>query len=202
MYFADMFCFGYDPARVGVTGIVGCMGIFVATDDLLYSIHVTAGSTTEEAVGAKKFGQFVNRCEAPGKVARASVYCVLNGGARFNIRKDLEPFVAGLGVKKITVVRFFKNLAPVSEAIGKGSRWDQMKSVAATFSRGNNPGQFVIKYKQESEVHWKAGAPEGGKFRDGWYLRAHYKEVRSVDPNFPGWHTADNTNSGFQNFNF
>jgi len=202
MYFADMFCFGYDPDCVGVTGIVGCMGIFVATDDLLYSIHVTAGSVPEERLGAQKFGSFVNRCETPQKIARAKVFCVVNGGARLKLSNDLEPFAKAIGVKLITAVRIFENLAPMSQAVGKGSRWDQMKAVAVAFKRGQAQGEFVIRYKQESEVQWLNGAQAGGKYRDGWYNRAHYKEVRTVDPGFAGWHVVNNTNSGFTRFNF
>jgi len=203
VYFATMNSFGYDQTCVGVTGIVGCMGIFVATNDLLYAVHVKAQNANQEALGAQKFGAFVKNCEGPGNTSSWKVFCMINGGNRLErLRDDLQPFVTCLGVKKVAAIRLYANL----QTIMPSKIHSSLASVAVVLRRGAIQGQFDIRYMQDSTVNWLQGEQAGGKFRHGWYGNPSSKEVVSVDPNFPGWHTVvtsgPNANATLENLNF
>jgi len=176
------------------------MGIFLASPRMLYAIHVPHGESHIQLLGAAKFIDFLRNMEDPGGLKNLKMYCVLNGGNRSDIRKDLEPYAAKLGLKQITVVRFYKNIEAGSSNSDKFAQ--SMKAVVATFQRGGTANDFIIKYMQESKVVWKEGKEGGGRPRFGWYQKSFFDGVKNADLNQGDWILATNDNSYFSRLNY
>ncbi|MEZ5402855.1 MAG: hypothetical protein R2729_24475 [Bryobacteraceae bacterium] len=181
MFIANMFCYGCDPNCVGVDGIVGCMGVFLAHNGTLYAIHVP--DTTTKAAGRTAFVSYVTGHDPAFNGANAELFGVLNGPNRGDAFLELAAYNQALNVRKLTVVRLNEHLGP------KGLMQDAA-AVLCEFIPTTN--ECRLKYQRHADVNWVAGA---GTARAGTYGALPDGRLSANAAPSQGWHLVDSTNS-------
>lgn len=154
MYIAQMYCYGKDPTAVGVDGISGCMGVFVDFADMLYAIHIVAGSKQANQTGADQFCDYVMG-EAPsfdGKNAR--IIFAINQFNRVGYMDEVRYIGKKLGIPKVEIVHV---TAVEKDATGADK--------IAVLCERHGGKTLVLKYQSDGNVAWETG----GEQRAGFY---------------------------------
>src|SRR5262245_7828358 len=81
MYFANMYCYGMDHGEVGITGMLGCMGVVYKGAQALYAVHIP-DHTQSKAAGAAAFAQFVGHFELITTRKSGDLFIFINGKNR------------------------------------------------------------------------------------------------------------------------
>ena len=193
MYIADMFCYGKSAEFVGVNGIVGCMGVFLAYNKMLYAIHIP-DSINYNSVARTEFGKFIGR-EATGMDGnQAQVVAVLNNDNRPGGPAEVAAICKDLGVPRFTMIRLRKNI-PISPS----SKEPAAVAVLCEFTPESyvpNVGmQFSdtlrLKYQVDSRVRWEKNR---GEARIGQYRAMRDDEKLYVSGALgAGWDWVDTT---------
>ena len=154
MYYAQMFDYGTDQNHVGITGIVGCMGVVFAAPAHLYAIHIP-DMTNSRLVGANAFVAMVQGGEgAPNPAGTLHVF--VNGMSRHTADAEARTMLDGLGAPATKVYRLMTGLDPAIP----GS-----DPLAATIRVQLVAGALQLEYKHVPDNQWIPG----GNARAGRY---------------------------------
>ncbi len=193
MYFAGMYCYGFDNDLVGITGIVGCMGVIYVGAGAMYAIHIPDTERDEKYAAGKSFAAWVKNQQ--GAVGKGHLFAFANGTNR---SIDMGGFTkAELEVKAIkkelkspttTLYRIMKHLGP-------GSGGQSAQSAAIMLERvhvsGSNPSGCIMWYQQDfNQITWvDGGKAESGQYKD----RASYRGAKiPSDLNSHWWRVDEN----------
>lgn len=182
MYIGDMFCYGRSTDLVGVNGIVGCMGVFVASGATLYAVHMP-DSINYNGPGRDAFVNFVTT--APGwSAAGATMIGVLNGANRPGAPAELIAIARGLGLGSFRTVRLRKH-------IDRASGTEPVAAAVLCLFKPQS-SEIELRYQMDKGVKWKEGP---GEARAGQY-RAMRDDARlSTNPAWgAGWQAVDSNN--------
>lgn len=183
MFIATMYSYGDDTECVGVDGIRGCLGIFLATTTRLYAIHVP-DTPAHFDTGRNAFVAHVQAREPGLDPTTARLFAVMNGTNRPGAYGELLQYSQALGVHKRMTVRVEEFLGP------KGSNQD---AAAIVCERIPGSTECRLKYKRAADIHWQNGV---GTVRAGHYHMDSFDAVLSTNPALgQGWHMVDDTNS-------
>jgi hypothetical protein len=181
MYLADMYCYGRDQDAVGVTGISGCMGVFVSSGNMLYAVHIPENSAEKCARGGKAFADFVLLEAGQGfNRDNATMITVANYTQRTTAGDESYEIARQLGMRAFTVFRPEKHIA-VSSMKNPESIW-------VVWQRGN--AGMELCYRPTSTIQPAKGA---GTPRSGDYGAYGEDERYTVDTN--GWYLAKPPNA-------
>jgi hypothetical protein len=182
-----------DQSAVGVTGISSCIGLFVAAPypGMMYAIHIpynaiaTMGRSKGINVqhqGVFRFADFVKSQTGNLGGDQLKMFCAVNGDQRKTLKDDVGEAAEILGLKKIEVVRIYKNL--------KITGGDAASVAVALLRKGDG---YAMLYKQNSDVFWVKGANGGGRVRSGFYSNSSQDDIINADVS--GWHRAEPPNA-------
>lgn len=181
MYLADMFCYGKDPNAVGVTGISGCMGVFVSAGAMLYAVHIPESLPDKCARGGKAFADFVLREAGQGfDGGAATMITVANYTQRSTAADESYEIARQLGMRVFTLFRPEKHIA-----IGLGKN---PESIWVVWQR--TTGGMELCYRPTSSIQPTKGE---GTPRSGDYGAFGDDERYKVDTN--GWYLAKPPNA-------
>jgi hypothetical protein len=182
VFIATMYSYGSDAACVGVDGIVGCMGVFLAYNKVLYAIHVPDAGHFQS--GRTKFVAYLNQQANAFDGRNAHLYGVLNGTNRGGAYSELLEYAQDLSIKRITTVR-------LNEHLGKKGSMQDSAAVLCEFIPGSQ--ECMLKYQKADEVKWTLGA---GTPRAGYYHNSSFDKVLSTNAAVAsGWNVVDTDNS-------
>jgi hypothetical protein len=175
MYIGDMFCYGSSTDSVGVNGIVGCMGVFVASGQTLYAVHMP-DSINYNGPGRTAFTQFVTGAGG-WNAANATMIGVLNGDNRPGAGAELADIARGLGIGSFRTVRLRKHIDR------SGSGEPVAAAVLCLFKPTTT--QIELRYQMDSRVRWSEG---NGEARAGQYRAMRGDSRLSTNPGWgAGW---------------
>lgn len=182
MYIGDMFCYGKSVDSVGVNGIVGCMGVFVASGQTLYAVHMP-DSINYNGPGRTAFVQFVTS-SAGWNAANATMVGVLNGDNRPAAGGELTDIARGLGIGSFRTVRLRKNI----DRSGSG----EPASTAILCLFKPTTTQIELRYQMDARVRWIEGS---GEARAGQYRAMRADALLSTNPGWgAGWNAVGGDN--------
>jgi len=148
MFIATMFSYGMDDDCVGVDGIRGCMGVFLAYRPALYAIHLPEGKDERNHQGRKAFVTFIRQRIPSFQGNNARLYGVLNGDNRPGAWNELQDFCTDLGIGSFTLVRLRKNL---------GVEGSQQDAAAVLCEYIPHSSDCKLKYQKANDVKWTKG---------------------------------------------
>jgi hypothetical protein len=182
VFIATMYSFGKDTESVGVDGIVGCMGVFLAFGKNLYAIHVP--DTAERFdMGRNAFVTYVKQQAPKFKGGDAKLFCILNGDNRPDAAREMVKYCMDLFVGHYTTVRLRKHLG------GQGSS----QGSAAVLCELQGTGECRLKYLKADQVNWTKGQ---GTVRAGYYHNSSMSDVLwTSGAAMNGWRLVDIDNS-------
>lgn len=185
MFIATMFSYGNDVQAVGVDGINGCMGIFLATAARLYAIHIP-DQPQHFTTARNAFVGHVNGIEPGFNRGTARLYAAINGNARPGAYRELLDYALALGgVRKMMTVRvngFGANAATI------------------ILERIPQSTDCRLKVHRNDQVNWQHGA---GTVRSGFYHNGSMNQVLStVTALASGWRLVDSGNSNIATTNW
>ena len=161
MYFANMFCYGRDTTTIGVTGILGCLGIIYVGAGAMYATHIVCGSERDDADGRETFTSWIKRQEQ--RAGKGHLFLFTNARNRPQAAEEARELKKALNGPATTVYQIMKNLEP------KVGTSDQA-SVVTLLDRGhsniNNPSGCNIFYKKNEDIVWvDGGSAESGQYK-------------------------------------
>ncbi len=154
MYYAQMYDYGTDPAHVGVTGMVTCMGAIFAAPHHLYAIHIP-DAVNSKALGANAFVAAVQGGEGALNPA-GTLHVFVNGMFRPTADDEARSMLDGLGGPVTRVYRMMTGLNP--PVVGADP-------LAASVKVQMVVGALQLTYKHVPDANWIAG----GNARTGRY---------------------------------
>jgi hypothetical protein len=185
MFIATMYSYGMDNDCVGVDGIRGCMGVFLAYRPALYAIHLPDNPQRND-LGRQTFVTFIKQ-KIPGFQGNtARLYGVVNGANRPSALSELKQLCQDLGIGSFTFVRLRKNL---------GAEGAQQDSAAVLCEFIPQSSECKVKYQRADDVKWTKGV---GTVRDGFYFNNSFSDIYSADIGkllVTGWNVVDENNS-------
>src|SRR5262245_31567364 len=113
MYFANMYCYGMDHGEVGITGMLGCMGVVYKGAQALYAVHIPDHTQTK-AAGAAAFAQFVGHFELITTRKCGDLFIFINGKNRPSAEEEARNLKSLLNAKKATLYRIMRHLGSES----------------------------------------------------------------------------------------
>ncbi|MEM9454286.1 MAG: hypothetical protein AAGF11_08915 [Myxococcota bacterium] len=184
MFIAIMYAYGSDIESVGVDGIRGCLGIFLATDTRLYAIHIPDAPNHFDA-GRAAFVHYVNQTEPNFNQGTARLFAVMNGPNRPAAYAELLAYANDLGVHRLETVRINEHL---------GQQGFGQDAAAIVCERIPGSTNCRLKYTRGDDILWQ----NNGTARADLY-RANMQaddDRLSTNPALgQGWHMVDDTNS-------
>jgi len=160
MYYAQMFCYGTDNNHVGITGIVGCLGVVFTTVNRLYAVHIPDSNPQRDLGGAMAFLHMIIGMEGMPTPA-GNLYLFVNGTNRPQADDEARTMRNGLGGPPTQVYRIMTNLGPQSGG---------NQALAATIKVERIAGNIDLRYKHVSDANpndWIAG----GNAKTGCYYK-------------------------------
>jgi hypothetical protein len=153
MYYAQMFDYGSDPNHVGITGIVGCMGVIFAAPNRLYAVHIP-DMTNSRLTGANAFVGMVQLGEGAAHPA-GTLHLFVNGMNRHTADDEARTMLTPLGAPATRIYRFKPGLDP---------NVNGANDLAATI-KVQSGGGLQLFFKNVPDDQWIAG----GNARTGRY---------------------------------
>jgi hypothetical protein len=154
MYYAQMFDYGSHHNHVGVTGILGCMGVVFAAANHLYAIHIP-DMVNSNPIGGAHFVQMVQGGEGAANPA-GTLHLFVNGMQRSTSDSEARAIRAPLGNPETKVYRMMNGL-PILPNGNQAS-----PTIAALLIAGN----LHLLFKHVPDDEYEAG----GDPRTGRYL--------------------------------
>lgn len=182
MYFANMYCYGWDHDAVGITGIRGCMGAVYKGAHALYAVHIPDNSLATNALGAQTFAAWVRQFENNTK-KKGDLWVFINGNNRTTAEDEARNLRGLLNAKHATLYRIVQNLGP-------NSGRDNADSASILVRNGGN---VDLLYKHVPDDQYVVG----GRSEVGQYVARAAFQGNLVPPdhaNPVGWHVIDGTN--------
>jgi hypothetical protein len=182
MYFANMYCYGMDHLEVGITGILGCMGVVYKGAQALYAVHIPDHQATN-ATGAAVFAQFVGHFELIETRKSGDLFVFINGSNRPSAEEEARNLKSLLNAKKATLCRIMRNLGPKSGG--------DMADSASILVRDR--GNIELLYKHVPDDQYIAG----GKGPVGQYRQISGFSGNCVPNDYlspQGWHIMNGAN--------
>jgi hypothetical protein len=182
-----MYSYGWDPECVGVDGIVTCMGVFLRYEKDLYALHAPFNGAKANERGKDDFVAYVKRETKGGAfiggLKNAELIAVVNGNPRGDVTDEIKGYCKGLGTSSALVYQLSKNLGQsLNSQEAATIIWQQV-------SKRN----CSLKYRKHSDTTWQKNV---GRVRQGWYGdNSSFTDNLTTDPDGPGWHVVDSTNS-------
>ncbi len=186
MFIATMYSYGMDDDCVGVDGIRGCMGVFLAYRPALYAIHLPDNTSQRNDQGRTAFVNFIQQQVHGFQGNDARLYGVVNGANRPSALSELKHFCEDLGIPRFTFARLRKNL---------GVEGAQQDAAAVLCEYIPQQKDCRLKYKRADDANWITGV---GTVRTGFYFNNSFDTIYSVNIrtlNQTGWNVVDDNNS-------
>jgi hypothetical protein len=194
MYFSNMYCYGQDPTLIGVTGIVGCIGVVFVGHASMYAIHIPDNGPAVNYAAGKTFADWVKNSEQNTKAGYLLTFS--NGtnrsmsGKNFSTTEDETA-----AIKKLlkgpttTIYRIKKHLGPNSGGASANSAAIMIDRVHPSAS---NPSGAVPWFKQDfGKITWVPG----GSAETAQYLaRPQYRGAKIPSDMNAGWWRMDADN--------
>lgn len=182
MYMAQMFCYGWDNTEVGITGIIGCIGVVFRGSRNLYAIHVPPRNQEVNALGGQAFATFVGTKEG-ARTNEGELLVFVNGRNRSSAEEEARAIMSQLKPTVTKVYRIMKNLGPGSGGFSADPVTIWVKNVI---------GGIKIMYKRVPDQGWTAG----GKGKEGRYgPDPTFDSIDQVPTDLmSGWHDVDDKN--------
>ncbi|CAN5774960.1 hypothetical protein BH11PSE8_BH11PSE8_28950 [soil metagenome] len=156
MFFANMFCYGSDLNAVGITGILGCMGVVYRGATRLYAVHIPPMSAHNNALGGSTFAEYVSGLEGDD-ASPGDLFFFLNGTSRASAIAEAHDIKSLMKPKTATLFRIMTGLGK-----GSGSNTaEHSPSILVT-----HRGFMDLRYKVVPEDQYV----EGGVAEAGQYL--------------------------------
>lgn len=196
MYFAQMYCYGFDSDIVGISGIVGCLGVIYVGQGAMYAIHIPDGGAVENKAAGQTFTTWVTHQQQNVGKGHGSLFLFANGTNRsiskngFSSAEDeAKDIKKALKSPPTTLYRLMKHLGPGSGGQSASSGAIMMERVHVTAS---NPSGCAIWYKQDfNNITWV----NGGKAETGQYkARSNFQGTKVPSDIESHWWRADDTN--------
>lgn len=196
MYFAQMYCYGFDSDIVGISGIVGCIGVIYVGQGAMYAVHIPDGGAAENKAAGQTFTTWVKQQQQNVGKGHGHLFLFANGTNRsiakngFSKAEDeAKDIKKALNSPPTTVYRLMKHLGPNSGGQSAASAAIMLERVHVTTS---NPSGCAIWYKQDFQnIVWVAG----GKQESGQYKnRPNFCGTKVPNDLESHWWRADDTN--------
>lgn len=162
MYFANMYCYGHDNDLVGITGIVGCMGVIYVGQASIYAVHIPNNSATLDAKGGKDFADWVTNQETHVGKGHGHLFAFCNGANRPTAKDEVKAIKKALNGPPTALYRINKNLGTASGTSSAEAAVIMLERVHVT---QREPEGCAIWYKSNNKITWTAG----GKSESGQY---------------------------------
>lgn len=158
MYIADMFCYGSSTDSVGVNGINGCMGVFIACNQVLYAAHMP-DSINYNQPGRIAFANFVSH-GANWNPAQATMVGVLNGSNRSSAKGELVDIAQRLNIRSFRTVR-------LRQGIEKTTGNEPLAAAVLFLFKPQGGGAIEMRYQMDKYVKWvqNQGEARAGQYR-------------------------------------
>lgn len=154
MYFANMYCYGHDNDLVGITGIVGCMGVIYVGAASIYAVHIPNNSAELDAAGGKAFAEWVTNQEGQVGKGQGYLFGFCNGANRSTAGAELKAIKKALKSPDTTLYRINKHLGPESGKFGADAVVIMLERVHVT---PREPKGCAIWFKANNKITWQAG---------------------------------------------
>jgi hypothetical protein len=176
MYFAQMYCYGKSPMRVGITGFKSCIGMVYVSTRHLYAIHIPFTSNSLD--GAANFATYI-RTEQAQLGATGFLYVFTNGNMRGDsVNVEATLLKSNLGNPYTTLLRL-KNIGTA------------VVLVRREVSRQTNVKLYV---KDDENVTWL----DQGRDRAACYdqrFAASFATPKNPSTSTTGWNEITTVNS-------
>jgi hypothetical protein len=196
MYFAQMYCYGFDNDIVGITGIVGCMGVIYVGQGAMYAVHIPDGGAAENKAAGKTFADWVKNQQGQVGKGHGRLLVFANGtnrsiakGSFSKAEEEAKDIKKALKSPPTTMYRIMKHLGPNSGGQSANSAAIMVERVHATT---DNPSGCAIWYKKDfGHITWVAG----GKAESGQYKAkpSFCGAIVPSDLNAQWWRMSDMT---------
>lgn len=182
MYFANMYCYGHDNDLVGVTGIIGCMGLVYVGAASIYAVHIPDNSSDLNALGGKTFTDWVKNQEAKVGKGHGQLFAVLNGANNRATAMDEVKAVKKALNSPATIMYHIKKERLMSSGSSSADAvvtiWKRVHATPST------PSGTAIHFKPNSQITWQ----DGGKAPSGQYkIMAAYTDAKEPSDMIYGW---------------
>ena len=163
MYFANMYCYGSDNNTVGITGMLGCMGVVYISAGSMYAIHIPDNNDTLNKLGGKTFVKWVKHQEQRITQDSGHLIAFINGKNRPDAENEVRAIKEGLKSPTTTLYRILKHL-------GAGSGGAMADAAAIMVDRVHisklAPKGCLCYYKRDGDIKWVAGGVhESGQYK-------------------------------------
>lgn len=182
MYFAHMYCYGYDLNDVGITGILGCMGVAYKGESALYAVHIPDNNPQANAKGGRIFAKFVRQYDNYKK-GKGELFVFVNGKNRTTAEDEARALKGLLNARRANVYRIMQNLGPGSGGFSAPS--------ASIMVRNN--GNLALLYKHVPDDQYiQGGRGPVGQYQANSGFLGNVVPSDWADPQ--GWYTMNGTN--------
>ena len=163
MYFANMYCYGSDNNTVGITGMLGCMGVVYISAGSMYAIHIPDNNDRLNKLGGKTFVKWVKNQEQRITQDSGHLIAFINGKNRPDAENEVRTIKEGLKSPTTTLYRILKHLGAGSGGLGADS-------VAMMVDRVHTsklaPDGCLCYYKRNADINWVSGmVQESGQYK-------------------------------------
>lgn len=196
MYLAHMYCYGKHANTVGVTGIAGCLGIFIAHNNMLYAIHIPPNSAITESRAREQFAEYVEGQDGTIKnSAVARLYGVTNRDYRQTAESDLYSICGRLGLRQFRLIRLRSTPTATVQGSNRESIVKDSTAVICRFANGGSPNDCTFICHPDATLKYRklANNNRAGSYRD------FPEEDVDVDPNgLAAWTSIVNGNASMR----
>ncbi|CAN7543837.1 hypothetical protein LJR030_005571 [Rhizobium sp. LjRoot30] len=158
MYFAPMYKYGNANDKIGITGIIGCMGLIYVGHNGMYAIHIPDIGRAKDELASDLFIAHIKNNEVSVGGKHGHLLTFANGtnrtwtGATYMSAEEISKRVKkGLKSPSTTLYRIMKGLGP-------NSGGSMAKSVVILLNRvhssKSNPSGSDLFYKANDDITW------------------------------------------------
>jgi hypothetical protein len=196
-----MYCYGFDNDIVGISGIVGCIGVVYIGRGFMYAVHIPDGGPDENKMAGKTFARWVKNQELSVGKRDSNLFAFVNGTNRQIASKNFSKaedeardIKKALGSPPTTVFRLMKHLGSQSGTASANSAAIMVERVQPTES---NSGGCAMWYKQDfGHIQWV----DGGKKESGMYKnKPSFSGTKKPSDLNAHWWRIDTTNCTMTN---
>src|SRR5690242_9000957 len=114
MYWAHMYCYGWDYNCVGITSIRGCIGCVYVGSGALYAIHIPPQTLEKQLLGGAEFANYIMHGPDKSRKKQGELHVFVNGTNRIEVKEEVRAMRRILKKPAATVYRIMNHLGPGS----------------------------------------------------------------------------------------
>jgi hypothetical protein len=156
-----MFCYGRDNELVGVTGILGCLGLVYVGRVFMYAIHIPDNTSDLNALGGKTFAAWVENQEGEVGKEHGQLFAVLNEAGKRSSAMDEVTAVKKALNSPATIMYEIKKKRLPPPPVGTNDHDAVVTMFKRVHATRSLPSGTLIYYKPHSQVTWEENKDNG-----------------------------------------